>query len=273
MRQEELGAPMQTKIVWTALAALAMVAVAILPGGAHAAAPATLPAAHPSVGVRVGSTLFTSSNWAGYVAQNTSGSTNFSVTKVSAHWVQPAVSCANPATAIVVIWVGIDGAFSNTVEQTGSYAQCVGGSASYLVWWELYPKNSIQPISTISVKAGDTITASVVYSSTSGKYTMKVADGTKSFSKTATQTGTLRSSAECIVERPSSGTSLYDLANFSKATISGCTATINGHSGAIGSFPQVDQINMVGNNGVTVIATTSALTSKKTFTVTWNGYS
>jgi hypothetical protein len=265
---------MEPSARWIALAAGILVLATCLPGLAVAATPLSTIAVHPSGALlRAGPTPATATNWAGYVAENTTGSINFSVTKISAKWVQPAVNCSNLLTAIVVIWVGIDGASSNTVEQDGSYAQCVAGTASYSLWWELYPKNSIQTISTITVKAGDTITGSVVYSSVSGKYAMKVADGTHSFTKVGTQTGTLRSSAECIVERPSGGSGLFDLANFGSATFSTCTATINGHSGGIGSFPNVFNVTMLGNNGVTVIATTSSLTANRSFSVTWKGYS
>ena len=265
---------MQSTARRSVLVAALLVATLALPGLALGAAPLPRIAAHfGGALLRAGPTPASSTNWAGYVAENTTNFINYSVTKVAGTWTQPAVNCSGGLTAIVVIWVGIDGASSGTVEQDGSYAQCIAGAASYAVWWELYPKNAIQIIPSITVKAGDTITGSVVYSASTGKFAMKVIDGTHSFTKTGTQTGTLRSSAECIVERPSGGTGLYDLAKFGSARFSSCTAVINHHSGGIGTFPTVFNVRMLGNNGVTVIATSSALTSKKSFTVTWKGYS
>jgi len=256
------------------LVLLALVGATFLTGMGATVASAAVSTGHPGAAPMEAVADYTSENWAGYFAQNTAGSVNHTVTSVSGTWVQPAVNCANGKTAIMVMWVGIDGATDLTVEQTGSLAQCVAGVASYYVWWELYPKNAIQEIKTITVHAGDTITGSVTYSSATKKFTMEVADGASTFSKTATQKGTLRNSAECIVERPGkSATALYSLAKFTTASFSSCTATISGSSGAIGTFPQVGSITMLGNNDKTVIAETSALTSNTAFTVTWKGYS
>ena len=266
---------MQSKTGWAVLATLALITATLLSGVGLTAASLSTPTGHPGAGPFEGVTKYTSLNWAGYFAENTSPTINDTVTKVAGTWVQPSVNCGNDKTAIVVIWVGIDGAVSSTVEQTGSFAQCVKGTASYSLWWELYPKNSVQLISTITVHPGDTITGSVTFSSATGKFTMTVADGSKSFSKTGTQPGTERSSAECIVERPggaSTSNGLYSLADFGVATFSSCTATIAGHSGGIGSFPQVGAITMLGNNEVKVIAKTSGLTSQTDFSVTWKGY-
>jgi hypothetical protein len=267
------GAHMQTRAGWALLAALAMVATAVLPGVGLAAATVSTEVQHLGATPMVGSTLYYSYNWAGYFAQNTSPVVNNTVTKVSGTWVQPAVNCAGNATALTAVWVGIDGATDTTVEQTGSIAQCVGGVASYYVWWELYPLNAVQPIKTITVHAGDTITASVTYKAVSGKFAMTVADGSASFTKNAAQSGTLRASAECIVERPSGNHGLFSLAKFTTATFSSCTATISGHSGSITSFGQVGKINMVNNADTKVIAVTSNAKAKTgSFTVTWKGY-
>lgn len=216
------------------------------------------------------STLFTSTNWAGYVAAN-SGATNHSVSTVAGTWVQPAVNCTGvTGTEIAAFWVGMDGAFapSLTVEQTGTIAQCTGSTASYYAWWELYPLNSVQKISTLTVKAGDTINASVTWTS-GNSFTMKIVDGTHSFSKSGVQVA-IRNSAECITERPSNGVTLYPLAMFGKVRFSSCTATIGGSAGPIGSFTTVGQINMARVASSVVIANTGPLsTSKRSFTVTW----
>src|SRR5438105_2174985 len=66
----------------------------------------------------------TSGNWSGYAA------TGGGFTSVSASWVQPAVSCTSKTT-YSSFWVGIDGDGSNSVEQTGSEADCSGGRAVY----------------------------------------------------------------------------------------------------------------------------------------------
>ena len=94
----------------------------------------------------------TSSNWAGYSA------INGRYTTVSASWKQPTASCTSQTT-YSSFWVGLDGDGSNTVEQTGTSADCSGGTPRYYAWYEMYPKyptnlrNPVQP--------GDAMSASV----------------------------------------------------------------------------------------------------------------
>src|ERR671932_523536 len=75
----------------------------------------------------------TSSNWSGYSA------INGRYTTVSASWKQPTASCTSQTT-YSSFWVGLDGDGSNTVEQTGTSADCSGGTARYYAWYEMYPK-------------------------------------------------------------------------------------------------------------------------------------
>ena len=94
-------------------------------------------------------------------------------------WVQTAATCPKP-DAWALFWVGLDGwsSFdSQTVEQGGSSAQCMGGKAvDYEAWWEMYPTNSVTTAFPIAV--GDAISASVVYSATDSTYTITVDDVT-----------------------------------------------------------------------------------------------
>jgi hypothetical protein len=216
--------------------------------------------------VKAAVTQVASANWAGYYANAANGA----ATKVAGAWVEPAVKCT-PGTQFVVFWVGIDGAVSpsKTVEQIGTLASCSGGSATYNAWWELFPLNSIQIIKTVKVHPKDKITASVTFAA--GKFTMSIADGTQKFSKTATQSGTVRNSAECIAERPTSGGTLTHLANFGVVTFSSCTATISGHTGGIGTFASVAEVTMKSTSpGHATLAVPSAFgATKSSFSVTW----
>jgi hypothetical protein len=174
--------------------------------------------------------------------------------------------------------VGIDGYSSNSVEQLGTEQDTSRtGATSYYAWWEMYPNPSVQ-ISTLTISPGDSITASVTYSS--GAYTLYLKDNTtpgqQPFSITQTATAQ-RSSAEWIVEAPSSFFGVLPLANFGTATISGAQATINGTTGAIDNATwQNTSINMVTNSGA-VIDQTSGLTDTTTspitssFSVTYSG--
>jgi len=268
---------MQTRAGLAVLAVLTIVGMGVLPGVGFAATTAAMEVhqlgAAPLVGSPLaGASLYYSYNWAGYFAQNTSPNVNNTVTKVWGTWVQPTINCANGKTAIMAMWVGIDGATDGTVEQTGSIGQCVKSVASYYVWWELYPKNAVQPISTVALAAGDTVTASVT-ALTSGAFKMTIAVGASSFTKTAKQSGTaLRADAECVVERPSGSSGLFNLAKFTTASFSVCGATISGHSGSIESFGQVGKIDMVNNADTKIIAKTTNAGKKGAFSVDWLGY-
>jgi hypothetical protein len=253
--------------LYAVLAVLLFAGIAV-PTVSAASSMATVHGGTPVAGA--GGALYTSSNWAGYGAV---GPSTLTVTKVSASWVEPTLTCT-AKTAIAVFWVGIDGMVSTapSVEQVGTYGQCYGGVASYAAWWEIYPLNSIQPIAKITVTPGDSFTASVTFNSAS-KFVMKVTDTTTgvSFSKTLAYASAKRETAECIAERPSGTGGLYPLADFGKAKFTSCEATISGVHAGIGTFATVYQINMA--TAVHNLAVTSALTSSKTFTVTWKHYS
>jgi hypothetical protein len=57
-------------------------------------------------------------------------------------------------------WVGIDGLFSASVEQTGTSSDCFYGQAQYYAWYEFYPSPSFT-ISSITVSPGDSMTATI----------------------------------------------------------------------------------------------------------------
>ena len=252
----------------------AVIAVFVIAGIALPAVSAGAPAA-PVQGLTPAGTAsistFSSNNWAGYGAVGASTKT---VTSVSAAWVEPTLSCTSK-TAIVVFWVGIDGMVSTapSVEQVGTYGQCSGGIASYAAWWEIYPVNDIQPISTVTVSPGDHFTASVTYSTSTLKFAMKITDTTTgaTFTKHMAYAKAKRETAECIAERPSGSGGLFPLANFGKATFTNCKATISGTNAAIGTFANVWEITMASPSHN--LAVPGALKSSTTFTVTWKHYS
>ena len=207
-------------------------------------------------------------NWAGYAASGANGS----VTKVTGSWVEPSATCTS-STSMAAFWVGIDGLNSSTVEQVGTIVECVGGVASYYSWWEMYPLNNIQLVG--SVSPGDHITASVTHTH-SGSYKLVLNDLTSSsgFTTTQSQSGTSQSSAECIVEAPSganTASGLYLLADFGKLHFSNCAATISGTTSALGGFSTVDSLTMVHYwDASHDLATVSAMTANKAFTVVWH---
>jgi len=233
------------------LAILAVLAAAVL------AYPATA-GAHPTAphGTRIHRVSHsTSTNWAGYSA------TGARFTSVSASWKQPAVTCTS-ATAYSSFWVGLDGDTSNTVEQTGTDADCSGSTPQYYAWYEMYPKFPVNLRGT--VRPGDHLSASVTTDG-SGRFTLTITDSTQGWTNTtnARLKSAKLASAEVIAEAPSSSGGVLPLANFGTVSFSGAKA--NG-SLLTSSTPHLDPITM--QSGSTVKAQPSSI-SNGAFSVAW----
>ena len=111
-----------------------------------------------------------SDNWAGWVDEADS---SVELRYVTATFTVPTVSCSS-ANQHVGFWVGLDGFKPNeTVEQVGVAVNCVNGSSGwapvYDSFWEMYPNG---PTENAGVSAGDSITASVYYNSSTGLYNL-----------------------------------------------------------------------------------------------------
>ncbi len=237
------------------LSLLAVCTVAALLGAASSvsATPPQAAASHPVHRISHASSL----NWAGY--DDIGGS----YTSVSANWVQPAVTCSSRKSSYSSFWVGLDGDGSNSVEQTGTEADCSHGRASYSSWYEFYPAFPVNYSDTVA--PGDSFSASVTYTGGTG-YRLVLTNNTRGWSHTTNGTapGALNASAEVIAEAPSSG-SVLPLADFGSMTFTG--ATVNGS--ALGSVPTTQPLTMVTSSG-TVKCSVSALSGGTSFTATWH---
>jgi len=200
-------------------------------------------------------TTVTSDNWSGYAA---TGST---YTSVSTTFTQPAVKCSS-GDQYSSFWVGLDGYSSDSVEQTGTEADCDGRTAEYSAWYELYPAYPVTYSNT--VKPGDVITETVSFSG-SETYAMTIKDSTEGWTKTTTKNsrGDARSSAEVIAEAPYDGGVLplsdFGTVNFSGSTVDGSTLSSFNPTG----------IDMTADSNGAAEATVSAL-SGGSFSDTWN---
>ncbi|WP_410612794.1 G1 family glutamic endopeptidase [Amycolatopsis sp. lyj-109] len=216
----------------------------------------------------------TSRNWAGYAITSLS-TPAATFTHVHASWTQRPVTCP-AADAWAVFWVGFDGWTNGTVEQGGSSARCVNSTPIYQLWWEMFPTNAIQPVLTID--AGDSVSADVAYDSTTGKFTITVADATQhtSFSTTQTCAAGLvcsRNSAEWIVEVPGRfGTSdLFPLANYGRALMGNAVASDDaGHGGSMTASSTWQRTRIQEQDATTTYAVTEgASRNGQNFAVTW----
>lgn len=236
------------------LLALVWLSATFSPAAAHAAAPLLhSPLKHHVSDGRNS----TSTNWSGYA------NTGATFTDVKGSWTQPAASCKAGETSYSSFWVGIDGDTTNTVEQTGTDADCSNGTPTYYAWYEMYPKFPVNLSNPVA--PGDAMTAEVQVSG-SGNFTLTITNATKRWTFTTSQRSRKAKlgSAEWIAEAPSGSGGVLPLANFGTVSFTNCTA--NGVS--ISSNPNPDAITMQA--GSTIKAQPSGLGSGGTsFSVTW----
>jgi Peptidase A4 family len=208
---------------------------------------------HVNVPATRGASSESSTNWSGYADSGTG------FTTVTGKWKQPKATCSGLTLTLAAFWVGIDGDGSDSVEQDGTMAACVLGTAYYFSWWEMYPTNSVQVVGS-TVSPGDAVSASVARSGTS--YALKVTDSThtaNSFSTTQTCSDCANSSAEWIAEAPSTLLGVSSLAEFGTWSLRSATVKAGSKSGVISSFTD-NSITMVDSSGNTE-AQPSALSS------------
>jgi hypothetical protein len=198
----------------------------------------------------------TSTNWSGYAVAGGR------YTTVSASWTQPSVNCSITPTGWSSFWIGLDGDTSNTVEQTGTEADCSSGRPVYSAWYEMYPK--FPKTYSNRVAPGDHFSASVTTDGR-GNFTLTLSDATQGWTQTtgARLKSARLASAEVIAEAPSSSGGVLPLADFGSVGFS--AATVNGAL-LTSSTPGLDPITMA--SGSTVKAQPSSM-SNGSFSVTW----
>ena len=198
----------------------------------------------------------TSTNWAGYV------DTGGRFTSVSSSWTQPTAQCNGDQT-FSSYWVGLDGDGTDSVEQTGSEADCQGGTAVYFGWFEMFPAAPVEY--NRPVNAGDAMSASVTTDG-NGDFALTLVDQTQGWKQVTDQSSQVAQlgSAEVIAEAPSSQAGVLPLTNF--GTVNFTNAQANGVPIGAGA---TTELAMVSGNG-TLEATPSDLSNEQDFSVTWN---
>ncbi|MBS2964670.1 hypothetical protein KGA66_16555 [Actinocrinis puniceicyclus] len=198
----------------------------------------------------------TSTNWAGYAAHSTT------YTSVTSTWREPGASCGS-STSYASFWTGLDGYASSSVEQTGTLVECYHGAAYQYAWYEMYPASPVYFNNTVA--AGDTMVSKVTASS-SGAFTLYLADTTRGWSHTVNQSNSslARSSAEVIAEAPSSSSGVLPLANFGTVTFT--SSYVNG--GTLGASNPT-AITMVTSSGATKVSVGS-ISGGTSFSATWH---
>ncbi len=207
-------------------------------------------------------------NWSGYA--DSPGS----YTEASGSWVQPKVTCPKAKLGYAAFWVGIDGFTSQTVEQTGTEAACVGKQTTYDAFYELYPAAAVVlDSSSYPVLAGDTLTASV--SAGAGSvFTISLSSSRGwAFTTTGSAPSAAESSAEWIAEAPSlcilTYCSVLPLAKFGTVDFTGASATSGGTTGSISAFTD-ERIVMDKRNKVVKASPSPLSPDGSSFSDTWS---
>jgi hypothetical protein len=196
-------------------------------------------------------------NWSGYAAHGTR------FTSASGSWTQPAADCGSVSRkqyTIAAFWVGLDGFESNTVEQTGTESDCVGGKPLYRAWYELYPRPGF--LISGKVAAGDALQAEVTQS------TLKLKDTTQGWTaeELFLPDSLAFSSADWIAEAPAKGR----LTPFGSVHFESASASTSGVANAAINDEawSNDAITLVSNRGA-ILAEPGSLEAKGTaFTIT-----
>ena len=226
-------------------------------GGAGSGASGSATAAQ-GTGNAANATAATSQNWAGYAESGAPGT----FTSVSSSWTEPAVTCTAQQT-FSSFWVGLDGDGTQTVEQTGTEADCNNGAASYRGWFEMFPNAPV--FYNNPVAAGDAMSASVVAGG-GGAFTLTLSDQTQGWTQTTNQTSATAQlgSAEIIAEAPSDANAVLPLSNFGAVNFT--NALVNNVALASANAAE---LTIVSAGGVAEAAP-SALSNGGSFSVTWD---
>lgn len=202
-----------------------------------------------------------STNWSGYAVTGANGA----FSSVSSSWKQPTASCTSRRSdTYAAFWVGLDGYSSDSVEQTGTLIECVGTTAEYFGWYEMYPAGLVTYSNT--VRPGDSFSASVTFSG-SDTYTLTLKDSTQGWTQTKviSESGLDRSSAEVITEAPCCTNSggILPLADFGTVSYSG-----SDDNGSSMGTQSPTEIIMIDNSGLDKDST-SSISSSGAFSNTW----
>jgi hypothetical protein len=235
----------------------------------HPMIPAPMPASVAAASNSIaGITKLTSQNWAGYAV------TRGKFKRIRATFYVPIMNCKGAPDSFSSHWVGLDGFKSNTVEQEGIEADCIGGKEQVFAWREIFPRPE-QPFTTLRIRPGDSITATTTF--TRGRFKMKVKDNTTGHSRTAThrcaRATCRRNSAEVISEAPTVNGSQASLAPYGAQAYSSISIrNARGRTGGIrSSHWRPFRIFQVGFNTHSLIAAPTALHGPA-FAVYWLGF-
>ena len=212
------------------------------------------------------SPVSTDLNWGGYAVASDFNNPLPVVTSVSASWVVPAIQVSQ-TDSFSAVWIGIGGTFGNTLIQTGTEQDCIGGEIFYSAWFELLPRDSVT-ITTVNISPGDVINASItLVDSKLNSWQISLSDLTngQSFSQNVFYASS-QLSAEWIIERPTVDNVLSALANFGTVSFSNCKTTVESCPGTAGQFSNIQNV-MTDRQGATLAEASNLSSDGSSFSV------
>ena len=215
------------------------------------------------------SAITANENWSGYVvATDLNTPSDGAVGDVRGRWTVPSLDCQATPDGRAGIWVGIDGVFNQSVEQTGIAAECRGGSPAYYGWFQTVPEMATAQRLDLAVQAGDAIAAEVAAGG-DAQFTLTLRNLTSGAAATTTVAASgRRDSAEWVVEVPNDQPTL--LAKFSPVVFSDAAVSLNGRTGAIAALGWATATMSIVDQNDQPRARPSPLTGRGTgFRVTW----
>jgi hypothetical protein len=222
-------------------------------------------------------TVVKSVNWSGYIALPRNG---HKFKSVSANFTVPAVNCTDSTNGTsgessMSNWVGLDGYGDRTVEQTGEFAICAGTTApTYYLFWENYPNPATTTV--CCANPGDAIRVSATYSSKTHLYHLFLDDYTVASTinvDVACATGSVckNASAEVIGEALNGGPPGMNLAYFGQTSFVNASVTSsNGKSGSLNPGRYWKTIEILMQNGKSLMASPGSLEGGRAFLDTWH---
>ena len=219
--------------------------VAAAPGSSVTGLTPTTPSSSGGAATTSG---YTSTNWSGYLMTGTS------FTAVSGSWTATSPTGVAGTVSADSAWIGIGGVSASDLIQVGTEnTVSTSGQVQTAAFYEMLPDASI-PISTMTVAAGDAISAAVTQTAP-GQWSISLTDETtgQTFNQAVSYASSL-SSAEWIEEDPSfsSGRQIpFD--NFGTIPFTGAHAIGNG-SGLNLTSGNAQPVTMVNHSGQIVAA-------------------
>ncbi len=210
-------------------------------------------------------------DWGGYAVVSDNINPQPVAVGINGSWTVPQVQVSTQTDTFSAAWIGIGGEVGSdqTLIQTGTEHDSIGGQVSYSAWYELLPNDSVT-ISTLNISPGDQITASIeLVDDISNNWSIAIQDVTtgKGFQEYFIY-GSSRLSAEWIVERPTIGSSLSALANFGTVTFTGAQAQIDTNNGRISAFPYL-RVTMVDRQNIQLVQVSPISHDGTSFTVSY----